>query len=354
MTLLEWCKKNNKLDYIKLWDDKNVSPDEVTIYSRRIIELRCPRGIHDNTKIRADQVIRKKKVFCKKCNSIAQFGLDVYGEDFFANVWDCDKNSDVDPWTTDRSSTKKIYLFCQNNAQHGSHPVSCLSFYTKKTVPCCQCNVRGHALPHIDDSVGKKYPYSLSVWGGDNKYGPYEVTCKSHKRIFWKCPLGKHEDYKRRVADSVLSEFRCPHCVAENKSSVIETKTKDFLCELGYRVLTEYGCNIIAPSLTGYHNAKLPYDNEIPELKLIVEVMGAQHYSSKSSWHTSIAKRNGTTPEIELLRQQERDEYKKQYALQQGYSYLAISYKDYENENYKNILLTKINEITNQESVTTE
>ena len=86
------------------------------------------------------------------------------------------------------------------------------------------------------------------------------------------------------------------------------------------------------------------FDNEIKELKLIIEVHGAQHYKT-CTWDKKIAKHNNTTQEEVFKKRQFYDEYKKIFALSNGYFYLVVPYWSEKDESYKNIIYDKINQI---------
>lgn len=88
----------------------------------------------------------------------------------------------------------------------------------------------------------------------------------------------------------------------------------------------------------------MPYDNEILELKLIIEVNGEQHYKPTQFIKLN-AKRNGVSIEEQFKERQYKDNYKKQYALSHGYSFLEIPYTSIDNDEYKKMIDDKINEI---------
>ena len=350
-TFQQWCEENGRLDLLRLWAEENkLSPNEVSYGSKKVFLFDCPRNLHSPRSISLDKIIRLKKGICIQCNSIAQYGIDKCGDDFLDKYWDWEKNKDLNPWVIPYSSTQKIYLYCQNNCKHGSILTTCNAFsITAPHLACSKCNIRGNAKPIKEDSLGYLHPDVLELWSSKNILSPFEVTEFSHKMIWWKCPDGKHEDYCRSVSETLRYKFRCPDCVNETRFSILQYKVTNYLKELGYNLKHEYECNIKAPSLTGYRNSVLPYDNEVLELKLIIEVMGEQHYR-KTSWNTLQAKRNQTTPELEFLKLQQRDKYKKEYALNQGYYYLSIPYYLEDNDAYKQAIDNKINFI---ESVTT-
>lgn len=86
------------------------------------------------------------------------------------------------------------------------------------------------------------------------------------------------------------------------------------------------------------------FDNEIKELKLIIEVHGEQHYKS-CSWDKYKAKKNNTTQDCVFKQRQLYDKYKKNFALNSGYFYLEIPYWTERDESYKNLIDDKIREI---------
>lgn len=352
-TFQEWCIENDRMDLLDLWDDKNeIIPNEIGCNSHKSVFMKCPRGLHDSRLMTVYTIIVAKKRLCRKCNSFAQWGIDMYGSDFLDKFWDYEKNSNIDPLEIDYSSTKFVYLKCQENILHGSYKIRCntfVSIYPNSGCPCC--HIRGkNGKPILEDSMGHLYPQSVFLWGCKNDISVFEVTPYSHKKVWWKCENNRHEEYLRPVSEMIRCGFRCPSCVAESKCSMLQAKVSDFISnELGYSLKHEYDCSIAPLSPTMYNNIRLPYDNEVVELRLIIEVHGSQHYK-KCSWHTLTAKRNGTTEEEELKKQQERDEYKMNYAIQHGFYYLVVPYYEEENDMYKQTILNKINEIRNTQN----
>ena len=329
-----------------MWNNKinDISPQEISYGSKKKFWFNCPRGLHNPIEISLEQIILRKKTICKKCNSFAQYGIDLYGDNFLEKHWDYNKNTE-NPWKISYSSRKMIYIICQDNTMHGSYLIMCNVFVNTTLKGCPMCNVRGiNGKPHKVDSLGVVLPKSIDVWCEQNKLSPFDVTKKSHKVVFWNCNNEVHIPYKRKISDSVASDFRCPSCMGEMNSSLLQVGVKEYFENFGYTVLHEYNCNLIAKSDKICSNPYLPYDNEILELKLIVEVHGSQHYSY-STWHLLTAERNGTTPEYELLQQQKRDIFKKQYAIENGYNYLEVPYWTQENDIYKDLIDNKIIEI---------
>ena len=352
-TFKTWCVENNRKDLLDLWDVRNkIGPDEIGYSSHKSVWIKCARGLHDSRLMPVYTIIAAKKCLCKECNSFAQWGIDKYGDNFLDKYWDYEKNKEINPWKIDYSSRTSIYIICQDNKFHGSYSILCNIFVNcYPNSGCPYCHIRGkNGKPTMEDSIGYLYPQSVDLWGTKNVASPFEVAPHSHKKVWWKCENGRHDEYKRSVSDMVKYGFRCPSCIAEKNCSMLQEKVSNFISnELGYDIKHEYDCSIVPLSPTLYNNIKLPYDNEIPKLKLIIEVHGAQHYKS-CSWHSLTAKRNGTSAEEEFTKQQERDAYKMNYALEHGFYYLVVPYYEEENDVYRQTILNKINEIKNTQN----
>lgn len=352
MTFEEWCKSTDHEKYISLWDERNsIKPNEVNYQSKKKVLIKCERGLHPSRLIKIESLYNAKKEICKECNSIAQWGIDHYGEDFFTSMWG--ESNRLNPWQIDRSSKTQIYINCNKKTEHGEYLISCNRFTSAfPNTGCYRCKVCGkNGKPAYTDSLGVKCIDAIKLWSVRNSKTPYEYTPYSHRKVFWKCDNGIHEDYERAVSETVRYDFRCPVCSAMSKTSMLEEKVSKYLESFGYHVLHEYQCTLLPPSLKQYNNQKLPFDNQVVELNLIVEVNGKQHYVC-NSWHRLTAQRNGTTPEYEFEQQQNRDLYKKSYAIQHGFFYLEIPYTAEKNDMYKKLIDNQINKILHSESVT--
>ena len=75
--------------------------------------------------------------------------------------------------------------------------------------------------------------------------------------------------------------------------------------------------------------------------------MGVQHFKVVG-FIKQAAKRHGISPEEELKNLQWRDEFKKQYALENGFFYLAIPYWTEKDHSYKTLIDNTIHEILSQ------
>jgi hypothetical protein len=144
------------------------------------------------------------KIYCNKCNSIAQHLIDIYGEQGFIDMWS-DRNV-VNPWTINKNNKTQVWINCLENPKH-THEQYVLNIY--KGIGCPYCWGR-RVLP--EESVGALCPDIFKVWSDKNKKTPYEYSLKSNKKVWTICPEGIHSDAFRSVADVVKSECRCGEC----------------------------------------------------------------------------------------------------------------------------------------------
>lgn len=347
----QWCIENDYQDILNRWDYdlNNCKPDEILYTTHKKYYLKCPNNVHKSelNNIASFTSGQKMSMNCKACNSFAQWGIDNIGEDFLDKYWDWDKNT-VNPWEIPkRSNYPKVWIKCQEKDYHGSYKVFCSDFINGNRCPYC---THQHGKVHPLDSLGQFLEDEglLHLWSDKNKRSPYEYTSKSHQKVYWKCPDGTHEDFPRKIYGSNRYNFRCPDCSRERKESFLQGKVRLYLESSEYTILHEFNCTIIPQNLKNKGSrGSMPFDNEIKELKFIIEVHGVQHYEV-CSWHKKSAKKNNTTPEQELEHQQLKDKYKKDYALSQGYFYLEIPYwTDDKKETWKKLIDDKICQILN-------
>lgn len=74
---------------------------------------------------------------------------------------------------------------------------------------------------------------------------------------------------------------------------------------------------------------QLPYDVEIPDLKIIIEIQGIQHLEYVEYFHGSIEN---------FYYQQRKDDYKKRFAESKGYEVIYVYYDEIKNGTYKDKL----------------
>lgn len=260
----------------------------------------------------------------------------IYEDDFLDKYWDYDKNT-VNPNEIGKGSRIKIWIKCQEKDYHSSYEIYAYAFSQG-----CRCPYCSGKQIHKFDSFGYHYPFIVDLWSDKNKFSPYEVTYGSGRDIYLKCIDNLHEDYKTKPYRAKEHEFRCPQCSKEQNVSRLQKKVEDFITEeFGFKMLHEYDCNIIAQNPKRAKNSYMPYDIEIPDIKLICEVQGEQH-NHITGWTKSHAKRNDTTPEYELKKRKLYDRYKKYIAWKNGYNYLEVPHWFEWNDAYKDLIRNKI------------
>lgn len=341
-----WLVKNFSLkratSIISRWDYylNQCSPNEVCYssmgFNKKGYWFKCPKGIHESELQSISSLTNNKQdnINCRKCNSFAQYLIDTYGENGLNMYWDYNRNT-INPWDIAKGSNIRVYIHCQKEQLHGSYKMTCSSFYAGQR--CSYCSHRSNKV-HKSESLGYTNPKSLNYWSYKNNNTPFDYYPYSDSLVWWKCPNCKHDDYKRSIGESNRFEFRCPTCGQERTESRLQEKVRCFLESLDYTILHENNCTIKPRNPKTNHF--LRYDNEIQELKIIVEVHGQQHYEiSKFHYYGDLE------PNEALAYQQWKDKYKKNFALSNDYYYLEIPYwTDDTKETWKVLINNKIHE----------
>lgn len=353
----DWCIKNKRQDILNRWNYKlnQCSPKEITFRSQGINRkgywFNCPKHLHKPELKRIIDFTKRNdgKLACHQCNSIGQYILDIYGKNGLNLYWDFEKNniSGLNPFELSKGSIiNKIWIKCQYNSYHGSYSISCNNFHEGNRCPYCNSNSgKVHPLDSLGQYIVDNYGQEFldKIWSDKNKKSAFEYNPTSKDEVWWKCPEGKHKDYYRKINNSYYYNFRCPKCIKEKDSSIIQKNVKNYLNSLGFTVLHETKCTIIP--INPKTKYPLPFDNEIELInkkRLICEVNGIQHYEL-NGFHKLQAKRNNTTPEYEFHYQKLKDRYKRFIAYKKGYEYLVIPYwTDDENETWKKLINNKI------------
>ena len=207
-TFYDWCIENNRQDVLDLWDYKlnTKSPKEIGSHTNKKCWFKCPRGLHESElqTISCFYQTPTMQIYCNKCNSIAQYLIDTYGEQGFKNRWS-DKNT-IDPWTVNKTSKDKVWINCIKNPKH-THDQYVFNIY--KGIVCPYC--KGRRVLQ-EESVGALYPEILNIWSDKNNKTPYEYSPKSNKKVWMICPDGIHEDYLRSIDDAIKGKCGCAQC----------------------------------------------------------------------------------------------------------------------------------------------
>ena len=152
---------------------------------------------------------------------------------------------------------------------------------------------------------------------------PRNVAKSSGDKYWFKCDICKHD------FDSALNNINggkwCPICKNKTERKLYNFLIEKFSKEKVQREAKFKWCN------NPETNKQLPFDFLIEELKIIIELDGAQHFRQVSNWKS---------PEIT----QERDKYKMTQANEQGYTVIRLLQEDVwdDKTNWKELLIKDI------------
>jgi len=96
------------------WDYElnNRLPNEILYATHEKYYFKCPRGLHTSEfkLISSFTSGQEGSIECDQCNSIAQFGIDNLGKDFFDKYWS-NKNT-MDSWKYAKNSHQQVWWKC--------------------------------------------------------------------------------------------------------------------------------------------------------------------------------------------------------------------------------------------------
>jgi len=336
----QWCLENNRNDVLDRWDYElnKIKPHEILYATKNKYYFKCPRGIHQSELKCINSFTRGQEgsMECNQCNSFAQFGIDNLGNDFLEKYWDYEKNT-INPWEISHgNSIRKVWIKCQDVNYHGSYDVVPNGFI--KGYKCSYCaSKKVHPL----DSLGKLLEDKglLHLWSNKNKKSSFEFMPSSREKVYWKCPNGKHKDYKRSINDSNNKcNFRCPECQYSKGEEVIS----NYFISEGFIKISQkdfeqlidkekYNKNYYIPQkefegLVGLGGKSLFYDFYLPKYNLIIEYDGEYHFRVIKYKNESIKQAKD-----KFKKQQIHDMRKSKYAMDNDIQLIRIPYWEFDN-----------------------
>jgi len=123
-----------------------------------------------------------------------------------------------------------------------------------------------------------------------------------------------------------------------------EQKRKIHICSKGEKLVEEFLKETRLPYSTQYNTLKcinpitgkqLPYDFELTDFGIIIEVQGKQHYQYTPFFH------DGSRSQ-QYNYQVFKDKIKRDFAISQGYKFLVLSPTDFESDAYKRKIVSAI------------
>jgi hypothetical protein len=284
---------------------------EKVIYINSLTKVEIICGIHGSFFVRPDAHVRK--VGCPVCNGGIKYDLNN-----FINKATWKHNGFYDySEVVYKNSITKIKIKCPN---HGVFEMTPSAHLIGSGCSDCSGVKKKDNNIFISQSISKhgyKYDYSLVEYKNNRK--KVSILCKEHG-LFEQAP----KDH--------INGSGCPKC---SNFSVGERLIEEILKDIGL----DYNKEKKFDNCVGEFNNRLPFDFHIPDLNLIIEFDGRQHYES-------VEKFGG---EEYLHRIKINDKIKNDWCFKNNIDIIRINYKQV-NEGIENIIdyiQNKINEKDN-------
>jgi YHS domain-containing protein len=232
------------------------------------------------------------------------------------------KRNEVSPYEVFKSSGNKYWFNCRKC----EHTFDASLSGVNKGHFCPYC--ANQKLCDLDcqfchESSFASYPLA-DCWSKRNLLNPRQVFKSSGNKYWFNCRKCQHE-FDVRLNDVNNGRF-CPLCVNKTEKKLFE------ILQLSYPTLIRnFRADWCKNPETNRH---LPFDFLLPELNIIIELDGDQHFKQVSNW---------APPE----QTQARDKYKSDQALANNFSLIRLYQPDVlsDHNNWLNKLLQTIKEI---------
>ena len=213
-----FCELNGFEFLLDLWDydlNEGLKPDDINPGNNKKIFFKCSRGLHESSCTILNTVTRAYRdkgtyKLCKKCNSIGQFIIDNYGQDYLERIWS-DKN-DKHYFDISSGGATKFWIRCLNNPTHPDYDISGYNFKVSHKCPYCL----GQRICETN-SLGYIHPEVVDLWSEKNEKSPFDYTSNSGAYVWFKCKEGMHDDYYRKIDDATNLDYVCPICGINDK-----------------------------------------------------------------------------------------------------------------------------------------
>ncbi len=209
---------------------------------------------------------------------------------------------------------------------------------------CPTCIKRTRSLnEYLMERFNLKYPVGKSMVARMSEMYPnvsdiFEYIYDNPHSIFTYFDLPKdkrkllRESYKaKKNENDLMSLDNIPRYVLnyfrDSSISSGECVVMRFLKEQGINYKSQYDTLVCRNPKTGH---QLPYDFELVDRKVIIEVQGKQHMEFTKYFHTS---------DEAFEYQKYKDKVKREYAIRNGYGFIELFYEDFKKDRYKSIII---------------
>ena len=155
----DWCIENNRQDVLDRWDYElnSCSPKDISYGSHKKYWFKCNKNKEHKSELKNINNFtsgHEGSKDCNQCNSVAQYILDNFLDKDLYDVWDKEKNRDLDPWNITKGSKIKIWIKCQEKEYHESYEIKCNNFINGYRCQYCSCrNGKVHPLDSLDQYI---------------------------------------------------------------------------------------------------------------------------------------------------------------------------------------------------------
>ena len=273
--LESYCKKNN-LEYIlKEWDYSNnngLLPSEITYGSNISINWICDKNHPYPQEVNAKVSQRQGCPYCAGKKVLPGFNdLESYCKkndlEYIIKEWS--DNNELRPTQVVKGATGKFLWKCLKCGHEWPATLS-NRIANKSGCPACAGKV---VIKGIND-LASNFPLIASEWDWEkNDKTPEEYAAKSHKSVYWKCPICGHS-YPMVIQNRTDQNQGCPLCAKRFQSSFPEQA-------ILYYVKKSFpdAVNKCREVLGG----KYELDVYIPSKKIGIEYDGARWHDSSSA-----------------------------------------------------------------------
>jgi len=314
------CYERSFLSYenADLWDYKKnqQTPREVAKNSNKKYFFKCKVCQHEFDMVLSDisRSIGRPCSFCsskKRCDTSKNCEI-CFAKSFASHPmsknWHKTKNEPLIPINLAKNSHIKIWFTCHVDSCKHDFKISLDKISKGIGCPYCSNKKRCDTSKKCETCFTKSFashPRAINWDYEKNDKSPQEVAKCSNNKFFFICNYG--HKFAMALCTIVCCKCWCPRC--KNKT---EKKFADWLEDQKFIFEREKRF----PWCKNEKTERLfPFDFVLEKEKIIIEIDGRQHFSQVFCWQT---------PEII----QERDKFKQDKALQNGYTLIRILQED--------------------------